>query len=89
MRYFVAYMIIISFVAFILCGIDKHRARAHGPRIPERTLLFFCAIGGAPLFLLAMKIFHHKTRHRKFTISVPILCVVWIALILWAAFYWA
>lgn len=49
----------------------KARARQGRWRIPERTLLGLCALGGAPLFWVGMQLFHHKTRHRRFAVGVP------------------
>ena len=45
-----------------------------------RTLLGLCALGGAPLFWVGMRVFHHKTRHRRFAVGVPAMAVFWIGL---------
>lgn len=47
-------------------GIDKYRAIHRKRRIPEKTLLFFGCIGGGIGGLLAQRIFHHKTKKKKF-----------------------
>lgn len=58
----------------------RKKKRRHGKRIkharrrtPEATLLILAAVGGTTGALLAMHIFRHKTRHRKFTLGVPLM----------------
>lgn len=68
-----AVMAAMSLVAFCACGIDKRRAKRHRWRIPESTLLLFATLGGAGGFWVGMRVFHHKTQHKKFTITVPLL----------------
>lgn len=76
------YMILINGAAFVLCGIDKRRAVKHKWRISEATLLTVSAAGGAVGMLVAMKLFRHKTKHKKFTITVPLFIILHIAVIL-------
>ena len=76
----VIYGIAVNLLVLALCGLDKTRARKGGWRIPERTLLGLCALGGAPLFWVGMRLFHHKTRHRRFAVGVPVMAVFWIGL---------
>ena len=49
-------------------------------RIRVSTLLTLAAVGGSAGALLAMHLFHHKTRKKKFTIGVPLMLLVQIAL---------
>ena len=53
-------------------GIDKKRARSQAWRIPERTLILTAFLGGGMGALLGMYVFHHKTRHMKFLVLVPV-----------------
>ena len=55
----------------------KHARR----RTPEATLLLLAALGGSVGALLAMHIFRHKTRHRKFTLGIPALLLAQIVVI--------
>ncbi|MEE3482017.1 MAG: DUF1294 domain-containing protein [Lachnospiraceae bacterium] len=76
------YILLINVLGFLLMGRDKHLAKVHAWRIPERVLLSAAAAGGAFGSLLGMQIFRHKTKHRKFRIGVPLLLFVWILLIM-------
>ena len=71
--------LIINVIAFLLMGIDKHRARKHKRRIPEKVLLGFAVCLGSVGILLGMLVFHHKTssnRHPAFATGVPIILLV-------------
>ena len=67
------YFVSVNLLSFVLFGIDKHRARRGMWRIPESALLLTALLGGSAGAFLGMKAFHHKTRHRKFTIGVPLI----------------
>ena len=73
-----AYLAVINIITFGLYGLDKYRAMNNMWRIPGKTLLGAAAIGGAYGAYLGMRIFHHKTKHLKFQIGVPIMMLVWI-----------
>lgn len=76
----VIFYILINIITFSLYGIDKWKAKRHAWRIPEATLLGFAAIGGGLGALLGMSAFHHKTKHKKFTLTVPIMSTVQVIL---------
>ena len=82
------YLIAVNLVAFFLCYTDKRRAQKERWRIPEATLLLWSGIGGAFGFLIGMRRFHHKTRHLKFQILVPLFMVLWAALIALMIYLW-
>lgn len=73
--------VVSSIVSFVLMGVDKRRARRGAYRIPERTLLLWCACFGAAGGLLGMRTFRHKTRHKQFSVGIPMLLVVQLALL--------
>ena len=50
-------------------------------RISEATLLILAVIGGSIGALLGMKIWHHKTMHKKFKYGLPLILLAQIALI--------
>lgn len=69
---------VVNAVAFIMYGIDKYRARNAKWRIPEATLLMLAVVGGSVGAWLGMKVWHHKTRHRKFRYGVPAILMLQI-----------
>lgn len=77
---------VINLITFALFGIDKRRAKKGMWRISEKTLLFFSAAFGAAGALFGMRIFHHKTRHKKFSVGVPLLLLLQILLV--AEYFW-
>ncbi|OZU89762.1 hypothetical protein CIL03_01070 [Virgibacillus indicus] len=70
------YILGVNVIVFILMGIDKRKAVKHQYRIPERTFWLLAFIGGAAGALIGMKVFRHKTKHRSFTIGMPLLIIV-------------
>lgn len=76
-------LVIINIVAFAVYGIDKAKAKKKRWRISEASLLSVAFLGGAYGAWLGMKVFHHKTRHWKFRILVPLFAVLWTALIVY------
>ena len=75
------YVVTINVVTFFLYGIDKWRARHSKWRIEESTLLWWAAFGGSAGALLGMKVWHHKTLHRKFKYGVPAILIAQVAVI--------
>lgn len=62
-------------------GADKFFAKNGMWRIPEKTLLLSAALGGAFGAFFGMEIFRHKTKHKKFTVSVPVLMALHIGVL--------
>lgn len=65
------YFLAINLITFIVYGIDKYKAKKAKWRIPEATLLLMAAIGGSIGAWLGMKVWHHKTLHKKFKYGIP------------------
>ncbi|MBQ0057930.1 MAG: DUF1294 domain-containing protein [Bacteroidales bacterium] len=76
----IAYLVIVSLVTFIAYGIDKWKARRQRWRIPESALIWLAVAGGSIAALFAMRLFHHKTLHKKFTIGIPVILLAQLAL---------
>ena len=74
------YLLIINALAFIVYGIDKLKARKGWWRIPEATLLLLALVGGSIGSWLGMKLWHHKTMHRKFQYGLPTIFLLQLAL---------
>ncbi len=79
----VTYAVLINVITFGTYGLDKYKAKAGSWRTPEKTLLLLAAVGGSIGALLGMKVFHHKTMHKKFYIGVPLILVLQLLLIGW------
>ncbi|WP_033165094.1 DUF1294 domain-containing protein [Clostridium sp. KNHs205] len=73
------YLIFANLLSFLLMGLDKHKARKRLWRIKESTLFLTSVIGGSLGSLLGMFLFHHKTKHTKFIIGMPVILIVHIS----------
>ncbi|MCI9050052.1 MAG: DUF1294 domain-containing protein [Coprobacillus sp.] len=71
---------IFNILTFSLYGIDKRKAIKGQWRISERMLLAFALLGGSIGAILAMMIFHHKTKHWKFILLIPLFLMIHIFL---------
>ena len=81
MKFFIlGYLLAINIVAFITFGVDKYKAKNKKWRIPEATLITLCLLGGSVGGYLGMRIFHHKTKHPKFYIGVPVIFIMQITI---------
>jgi len=88
------YLAVINVVTFFMYGIDKRRStsgrllptgrkktKMSKLRIRETTLLGLAVLGGSIGAWSGMKIWHHKTLHKKFKYGVPAIIIVQITLI--------
>ena len=81
------YLIAINIMTFLIYGIDKWKARKSKWRISEATLLILAFIGGSIGAWLGMKVWHHKTMHKKFKYGLPLILIAQIALVLLTLFF--
>lgn len=72
----IMYLIAVNLLAFISFGVDKQKARTNQWRISEKTLLGIAICGGSLGAICGMRLFHHKTRHSKFTLGLPIILII-------------
>ena len=77
------YLLLINVISFAMFGIDKYKAKRKKWRIPEATLLFTAVLGGAAGAYAGMKLFHHKTLHRQFRLTVPLCLAMWMGIVIW------
>ena len=71
----------INVLTFLVYGIDKWQAKQGNWRISEGTLLTLAVVGGSIGALLGMKVWHHKTMHKKFKYGLPLILLAQTALI--------
>ena len=70
------YLVIINIITFLVYGIDKWKARKSLWRIREASLLMLAVLGGSIGAWLGMKVWHHKTQHKKFRYGIPAIIIV-------------
>lgn len=75
------YLLTVNAIGFLLMLGDKRMAQKKLWRIPESTLMMAAIIGGSVGCLIGMYTFRHKTRHLKFTLGIPAILAVQIALL--------
>ena len=75
------YLAVINVVTFFMYGIDKWKAKKSKWRIRETALLGLAVLGGSIGAWLGMKVWHHKTQHKKFKYGVPAIIIVQLAII--------
>lgn len=75
------YLAVINVVTFFVYGIDKWKAKKSKWRIRETALLGLAVLGGSIGAWLGMKVWHHKTQHKKFRYGVPAIIIIQLALI--------
>ncbi len=75
------YLVITNVVTFFMYGIDKWKAKKSKQRIRETALLGLAVLGGSIGAWLGMKVWHHKTLHKKFRFGVPVIIIIQLLLI--------
>ena len=78
--YLACYLLAINAVTFIVYSIDKYKAKKAKWRISETTLLLLAVLGGSIGAWIGMKVWHHKTMHKKFKYGIPAILLIQIAL---------
>ena len=76
-----------NLIVFCVYGLDKYNAKKDKWRIPEKTLLLLAFFFGGLGAFLGMRVFRHKTKHRLFTIGVP-LCLLLNIAALYVLLFW-
>ena len=77
------YLLAVNTVTFIVYGIDKYKAKHAKWRISEATLLLLVVVGGSIGAWCGMKVWNHKTMHKKFKYGVPVIFLLQLALAVW------
>ena len=77
------YLLAVNIATFLLYGIDKYKAKKGRWRISEATLLLMAVIGGSIGAWAGMRLWHHKTMHKKFKYGIPVIIIMQIALVVY------
>ena len=75
------YLLAVNTLTFLLYGIDKYKAKKARWRISEATLLMMAVIGGSIGAWAGMRLWHHKTMHKKFKYGIPLIILLQVALV--------
>lgn len=78
----IIYLVTINVATFFTYGIDKWKAKKSLWRIRESALLGLAILGGSIGAWLGMKVWHHKTMHKKFKYGIPLILIAQIVLLL-------
>ncbi len=79
-KYLIIYLLIINLIGFLAMGIDKFKAQRGYWRIPEASLMTLCLLGGGIGTIVGMYLFRHKTKKLKFTVGMPTILIMEIAI---------
>ena len=74
------YLAVINVVTFFMLGIDKWKAKKSKWRVRETALLGLAVLGGSIGAWLGMKVWHHKTLHKKFKYGIPVIIIIQLVL---------
>ena len=77
------YLIAINLLATLICIYDKVMAKKKKWRVPEKTLFLISFFGGATFMYFTMMAIRHKTNHKRFMLSLPIVSVLQIIIFLY------
>ena len=80
MNIILGYLLAVNIATFFLYGIDKYKAKKGRWRISEATLLMMAVIGGSIGAWAGMRLWHHKTMHKKFKYGIPIIIILQVVL---------
>ena len=83
MNIILGYLLAVNITSFLLYGIDKYKAKKGRWRISEATLLLMAVIGGSIGAWGGMRIWHHKTMHKKFKYGIPVIMNMQVCLVVY------
>lgn len=72
-------LLVLNVFGFVQFGVDKQRAQKGQWRISEASLFATALLGGSIGCIVGMKVFRHKTKHKSFTIGMPLILLLQIA----------
>ena len=75
------YLGIINLITFVTFAIDKMNAILGKSRIRILTLLGLAFVGGSVGALLGMYLLRHKTRVAYFTVGIPVMMLMQVAVV--------
>lgn len=85
---FFIFVVFMNLLGYILMKKDKSFAQDDKRRVRESTLLLVAICGGSVGMYIGMYKFKHKTLHKKFSIGIPIIMTIQIAIVTYALCNW-
>lgn len=81
------YLLFINIFGFILILIDKRKSIKGKWRIREKNFFIFAILGAGIGEYISMILYRHKTKHKSFTIGIPIITVAFYLLMLYLLYF--
>ncbi len=85
---FLYILLSINALTYLLYAYDKHAARQHQQRIPERHLHLLALIGGWPAALLAQQQLRHKNKKGWFVQLTWLLAILNVVAVFGVCWVW-
>ena len=79
----IIYLATINVATFFVYGLDKWKSKQPRWRVRETALLLLAVLGGSIGAWMGMKVWHHKTLHKKFRYGIPLIIIAQIAVVIW------
>ncbi|HJG95777.1 MAG TPA: DUF1294 domain-containing protein [Romboutsia timonensis] len=77
------YLIFINIMGLLSMYLDKYFSKNNMYRISEKSLFFIAILGGSIGSIIGMYQFRHKTKHRQFTIGLPIILFIQLIILMY------
>ena len=75
------YLIFINVVGILSMYLDKYFAKKNMYRISEKNLFIIATLGGSIGSIIGMYKFRHKTKHKQFTIGLPLILFIQVIIL--------
>ena len=75
------YLIFINIVGILSMYLDKYFAKNNMYRISEKNLFIIATLGGSIGSIIGMYKFRHKTKHKQFTIGLPLILFIQVIIL--------
>ena len=79
--YFAIYFLIINIIGFVMMYSDKQKAKKDQYRTREKSFFVVSLLLGGIGTYIGMYKFRHKTKHKNFTMGLPIILVIQLFLL--------
>lgn len=77
------YLIFINIMGLLSMYLDKYFSKNNMYRISEKSLFFIAILGGSIGSIIGMYQFRHKTKHKQFTIGLPIILFIQLIILIY------